>query len=123
MTGTARLRQVTLAVAVIGLLIGLPVEVSHTGAADQLRIRSSVAIATSGVIASGAGEALDTRLQRDTRAEKGQRSVRQTGLTGPASPARRPRAWAAALAGVLERAGHPERVGHILVRGPPGPSA
>jgi hypothetical protein len=123
MTGTARLRQVTLAVAVIGLLVGLPVKVGHTGAADQLRIRSSVAISTTGVIASGAGEALDTRLQRDTRAEKGQRSVRQAGLTGPASSAQRPRAWAAALAGVLERAGHPERVGHILLRGPPGSSA
>jgi hypothetical protein len=43
MIGTARLRQVMLAVAVIGLLIGLPVEVSHTGGTDQLRIRSSVA--------------------------------------------------------------------------------
>jgi hypothetical protein len=123
MIGTARLRHVTLAVAVIGLLIGLPVEVSHTGGTDQLLIRSSVAISTTGVIASGAGEALDTRLQRDTRAEMGQRSVRQAGLTGPASHGRRPRAWAAALAAVLERSGHPERVGHILLRGPPGSSA
>jgi len=122
MTGTARLRQMTLAVAVIGLLVGLPAEAGHSGGPEQFRIGSSVAITTTGVIAAGVGEALDTRLQRDTRAEKGQRSARQDGLTGPASPGRRPRASAAALAAVLEHAGHPERVGHILLRGPPGSS-
>jgi hypothetical protein len=116
MTGTARLRQVTLAVAVMALLVGLPAEAGHSGGSDQFRIRSSVAFSTTGVIASGAGEALDIRLQRDTRAEKGQRSVRQDGLTRPASPGRRPQAWAAALAAVLERSGHPERIGHILLR-------
>jgi len=122
MTGTARLRQVTLAVAVLGLLVGLPAEVGPTGGAEQWRIRSSAAISTTGVIGTAAGEAHDTRLQRDTRAEKGQRSVRQDGLTGAASPGRRPRGSAAALAAVLERSGHPERVGHILLRGPPGSS-
>jgi hypothetical protein len=123
MTGTARLRQVTLAVAVMALLVGLPAEAGHNGGSDQFRIRSSVAMSTTGVIGSGAGEALHTRLQRDTRAEKGSRSVRQDGLTRPASPGRRPQAWAAALAAVLERSGHPERVGHILLRGPPGSSS
>ena len=122
MTGTPRLRQVTLAVAVIALLVGLPVEVGPTDGADQARIGSTVAISTTGVLAARAGEGLDTRLQRDTRTEKGQRSVRQDGLAGPASPGRRPRARVAALAAVLEHSGHPERVGHILLRGPPGSS-
>jgi hypothetical protein len=122
MTGTVRLRRVTLAVAVIGLLVGGPTEVRRTGRVDQFRSESSAAISTTGVIA-GAGAAVDTRLQRDTKAEKGQRSVRQDGSTGAASPGRRAQAWAAALAAVLERAGHPERVGHILLRGPPASSA
>ena len=122
MRGTGRLRQVTLAVAVFGLLVGLPAEAGHRGGADQLRVGSSDAIATTGVIAARAGEGLDARLQRDTRAEKGQRSVRQDGLRGPASTGGWPRAWAAALAAVLEHSGHPERVGHILLRGPPGSS-
>jgi hypothetical protein len=123
MSGTARLRQVTLAVAAMALLVGLPAEADHSGGAEQLRIRSNVAISTTGMIASGAGEAHDTRLQRDTRAEKAQRSIRQDGLTDPVSPGRRPRSRAAALAAVLERSGHPERVGHILLRGPPDSSS
>jgi len=117
-----RLRQAMLAVAVIAVLVGLPAETGRTGGADQVRIGSTVAISTTGVIADRAGEGLDTRLQRDTRGEKGPRSVRQDGLTGPAAPGRRPGAWAAALAAVLEHSGHPERVGHILLRGPPGSS-
>jgi hypothetical protein len=123
MTGTVRLRRVTLAIAVIGLLVAAPAEASRSVGEVQLRFQPSAAISPTGVIAPGAGHAVDTRLQRDTKAEKGQRSVRQNGLTGSASPGRRGQAWAAALAGVLERAGHPERVGHILLRGPPGPSA
>jgi len=120
--GTARLRQVTLAVAVMGLLVSLPAAIGHTGGTEQLRSRSSEAISATGVLGSGAGEAHDTRLLRDTRSEKAQRSVRQDGLTDAASPGRRPRAWVAALAAVLERSGHPERVGDILLRGPPGSS-
>jgi hypothetical protein len=123
MSGTARLRQVTLAVAAMALLIGLPAEAGHSDGAEQLRSRSNVAISTTGTIASGAGEAHDTRLQRDTRAEKAQRSIRQDGQTDPASQGRHPRAWAVALAAALERSGHPERVGHILLRGPPDSSS
>ena len=118
MTRTARLRQLTLAVAVLGLLVGVPAQLSGTAGPH-----SGVAITTTGVIASGSGEAVDTRLQRDTKAQKGQRSVRQDGLTGPASAERRAQSSVAALAGVLERAGHPERIGHILLRGPPASSA
>lgn len=123
MTGLARLRRVTLVIAVVGLLVGVPAEVSRAADADQSRIRSSVAISPTGLIASRAGEPLDTRLQRDTRADKGQRSFRQDSSTGPVSAGRRAQGGAAALAAVLERAGHPERVGHILLRGPPDPSA
>ena len=119
----ARLRRVTLAVAVIAVLVGLPAETGQSGGADQLRIGSTVAISTTGVIADRAGEGFDTRLQRDTRAEKGQRSVRRDGRTGPSAAGLRPGAWTAASAAVLEHSGHPERVGHILLRGPPGSSA
>ena len=118
MIRTARLRQLTLAVAVLGLLLSVPAQPGGTAGPHP-----GAAISTTGVIASGAGEAVNTRLQRDTKAEKGQRSVRQDGLTGPASPGWRGQAWAAALAAVLERAGHPERVGHILLRGLPALSA
>ena len=123
MTGTVRLRRVALAGAVIGLLVGAPAEAGRTAGADQVRFRSSVAIFPTGGLASRAGHAADTRLVRDTTAEKSQRFVRQDGLTGSASPGRRAQAWATALAAVLEHAGHPERVGHILLRGPPGSSA
>jgi hypothetical protein len=122
MRRTARLREVTLAVAVMALLVGLPAQAGRSRAAEQFRIQSSVAI-SGGMMASGAGEAHDTRLQRDTRGEKAQRSVRQGDLTDPSSPGRRSRAWVVALAAVLERSGHPERVGHRLLRGPPGSSS
>ena len=122
MTGTVRLRRMALVLAVVGLLVGVPAGASRADDADQSRIRSDVAISPIDLLASRAGEPIDTRLQRDTNAEKGQRSVRQDGSTGPTSPERRAQRWAAALAAVLERAGHPERVGEILLRGPPGPS-
>jgi len=118
MTVTARLR-VTLVLATIALLVGIPAEASRAGDADQFRIRSTVTISTTGVIAPGAGEGLDTRLHRDTRAEKGQRSVRQDGVADSPFPGRQTRPSATALAAVLERAGHPERIAHILLRGPP----
>ena len=122
MTGMARLRRVALVVAVVGLLVGAPAAVDRAADSDQARIRSSVAIASTGLLAR-AGDPLDSRLQRDTAAEKGQRSVRHDGSTGPTTYGRRAPRWVAALAAVLERAGHPERVGQILLRAPPGSSA
>ena len=118
MTGTARLR-VTLVLAAIALVVGIPSEASRAGEADRSSFRSSVAFASTGFIAARAGEAVETRLQRDTKSEKGQRSVRQDGVSGPSSSGGQLRRSATALAAVLERAGHPERVGHILLRGPP----
>ena len=123
MTGMARLRRVALVVAVVGLLVGAPTAVNRAADSDQSHIRSSVAIASTGLLASRAGDPLDSRLQRDTAAEKGQRSVRHDGSTGPITHGRRAPRWVAALAAVLERAGHPERVGQILLRAPPGSSA
>jgi hypothetical protein len=122
MTGTARLWRVALIVAVVGLLIGVPTGVSRAADVDQSRIRSSVAISPAGLLASRTAEPLDTRLQRDTAPEKGQRSVRQDDSTGPTACGRRAPQWVAATAAVLERAAHPERVGQILLRGPPGSS-
>lgn len=122
MTGTARLRRVTLVVAVVGLLVGVPAGASRAADLDQSRIRSGIAISPIGLLASRAGEPLDTRLQRDTAPEKGQRSVRQDNSTGPSGQGRQTPQWVAAVAALLERAGHPERVGQILLRGPPGSS-
>jgi len=122
MTGTARLRRVTLVVAVVGLLVGVPAGASRAADLDQSRIRSGIATSPIGLLASRAGEPLDTRLQRDTAPEKGQRSVRQDNSTGPSGQGCQTPQWVAAVAALLERAGHPERVGQILLRGPPGSS-
>jgi hypothetical protein len=67
--------------------------------------------------------ALDTRLQRDIETGNGQRGSRDDALSGPPVGAQQRRAAVGALAAVLERAGHPERVGRILLRGPPVSSA
>lgn len=122
MTGQARLRRVALVVAVAGLLVGVPAGMSRPADADQSRILSSAAFSPTGLLASRVGEPLDTRLQRDTAADKGQRSVRQVASTGPTAHGRPPQR-VVSLAAVLERAGHPERVGQILLRGPPASSA
>lgn len=123
MTGQARLRRVALVVAVAGLLVGVPAGMSRPADADQSRILSSAAFSPTGLLASRVGEPLDTRLQRDTAADKGQRSVRQVASTGPTAHGRPAPQRVVSLAAVLERAGHPERVGQILLRGPPASSA
>ena len=122
MSRTARLRPVTLLVTALGLLLGATAGVAHPGDTDQFRARSSAILSTTGLIAAGPAEGLDTRLQRPTKAAAGAQAVRHDSLAGPDSTGLRPAAGAAALAAVLERAGHPERAGNVLLRGPPGPS-
>jgi hypothetical protein len=111
------------------LLVGAVVAVLAAGAgvgqaADTGRswAPTSPAVTAGGTIGSGAAGALDTRLQRDIEAGKGQRCSRHDALSGDPVIGQRQRVALGALAAVLERAGHPERIGRILLRGPPAPS-
>jgi hypothetical protein len=123
MTGMGWRRRWAFVVAAVGLLVAVGAGVGSAGDADQFRARSSAAVSATGAIGSGTGGALDTRVQRDIEAGQRQRTPHHDGVGGPASLSQSPRPWLRALAGVLERAGHPERLGQILLRGPPGLSA
>jgi hypothetical protein len=123
MTGTVRGRRSAFLVAIVGLLLAVGAGVGRGGDADQFRGRSPAAVSATGAFGSAPGGALDTRVQRHRDASPGQRASDHVDLTGVPSRTHSagPGVWA--LAGALERAGHPERLGHILLRGPPGPSA
>jgi hypothetical protein len=111
-------------IAAVGLLVAVGAGVGRGGDADQFGARSSAAVSATGVFGSASGGGLDTRVQRHVDAGPGHRAAfDQVGLDGPASSSRNPGPGVAARAAVLERAGHPERLGQILLRGPPGPSA
>jgi hypothetical protein len=123
MRTAARLRQLTLLVTALGLLLGATAGVAlRTGDLDRSRIRSSAALSTVSLVATPQADGLDSRLQRPTKAQLGGQAVRHDTVAGPGLLGLRSAKWAAALAAVIERAGHPERAGHILLRGPPGPS-
>jgi hypothetical protein len=123
MTGTGRRQRLALLVAAVGLLVAVGAGVGTAGEADQVRARSSAAVSATGAIGSGTGGALEPRFLRNTEVGQEQRTPHLDGVGGPPSLRPTPRPRVAALASVLERAGHPERLGHILLRGPPGPSA
>jgi hypothetical protein len=118
-----RRRRVALLVAVVGLLVAVGAGVGHDDDAAQFRGRAPAAVSATGAFGSTAGGAPDTRVQRHLDAGQGQRLSDHVGLGGSPSRGPSPAPVVAALAAVLERAGHPERLGHILLRGPPGPSA
>lgn len=84
--------------------------------------RSATAITAAAYIGS-ASTAPETRLGRDIESGKGQRGPRHDSSDAAASAAPQPRSRIEALAAVLEEAGHPERTGHILLRGPPAATA
>lgn len=123
MTRTERLRRSMLLFGAVALLLAVGAGVGSAGDAETTAGRSNAAVTAPGVIGSLTGGALDPRLQRDTKIENGQRLSRQDALSGPASPGPQYRARTVALAAVLQRADHPERVGPILLRGPPASSA
>jgi hypothetical protein len=124
MTGKGRLRLPALAIAALVLVVTVGAGLgTHGPDVDQFRGRLHAVVSSGDAIGSGAGPALDTRLQRDTELRPGQRTSRHDGLSGQASFRQAPGPWSPTLAAILERASHPERVGHILLRGPPGPSA
>jgi len=123
MSRTARLPKLTLLVTALGLLLGATAGVAlRTGELDRSRIRSSAALSTVSLIALPQADGLDSRLQRPTKAQLGGQAVRHDTVAGPGLAGLRSARWAAALAAVIERAGHPERAGHILLRGPPDPA-
>jgi len=105
------------------VLVGVAAGVGSTGDADRLRVHSSAAVRSVGSIGPGTAGALDTRFQRDTEAGQALRAPHHDGVAGSASDGHSTRPGVRALAGVLERAGHPERIGEILLRGPPRLSA
>ena len=123
MTGTGRRRRLALLVAAVGVLVAVGAGVGSAREADHFQARSSAAVSATGAIGSGTGGALDTRVLRNIEVGQGQRTSHLDGVGSPPSRSQTPRPRVAALASVLERAGHPERLGHILLRGPPGPSA
>ena len=113
----------TLLFAAVGVLVAVGAGVGNAGGAEQLQTRSSAVVSATPAIGLGTGGVLDTRVQRPPDAGPRHRTTHHDGLGGPVAPGRSPQPWARTLAGILERAGHPERLGQILLRGPPGPSA
>jgi hypothetical protein len=105
------------------LLLGVTAGVRAGGVRETLTGTTSPAVTTTGLFGSGAGGAADTRVQRDVEGGKRQPSSRLDGIGGSPALAQASQRWVTALAAALERAGHPERVGHILLRGPPATSA
>lgn len=123
MTGARRMQRVLLLVGAVTVLLAAGAGVGHAGDTERLWGSSGPAVTAGSTIGAGAAGAPDTRLQRDIEAGKGQRGSRHDALGGPSVIGQRPRVAQGALAAVLERAGHPERVGPILLRGPPESSA
>jgi len=123
MTGARRLQRMMLLVGAVTVLLAAGAGVGHAADTEKLWAPSSPAVTAGSTIGAGAAGALDTRLQRDIEAGKGQRCSRHDALGEPSVFGPQRRASLGVLAALLERAGHPERVGRILLRGPPGSSA
>lgn len=117
MTGSRRARQGVLLLAFLALLVAVPAEPSSARSADRSPGRSSAALSAIWLIGSAPGGAIEPRVPRggDVRL----RISPSDGVGGAPSPRWGTQPWVRALAGVLERAGHPERLGQILLRGPP----
>jgi hypothetical protein len=122
MTGARRLQRMMLLVAAVTILLAVGAGVGHAGDSEKFWASSTPAVTAGSTMGAGAAGTLDPRLQRDIGAGGGHRSSRLDGLREPAVPGQWRGGSSAAVAAVLERAGHPERVGVILRRGPPGSS-
>jgi hypothetical protein len=122
MSPSRRARRRAGILGAIALLVGVAAGAGGPDGPERFGPRSGTSITASGFIGS-ATTAPDTRLQRDIESGQGQRLSRHDSLAGPASVAPPAQAWVRSLAGVLERAGHPERTGKIRKRGPPTASA
>lgn len=122
MSGRRGLRQVTPLLALVALLAGLVGGPSASIGTDSSAVGRTTAVTAIGTIAPATVGALDIRLPRHGESGRAQRAGLHDACSHPATASTRPRAWVEALAALLERAGHPERVGHVLRRGPPGSS-
>ena len=125
MTGSGQLRRLGVALGAVVLLVGLAAR-GGGGLGRETEKFGGQADATftaNGFLGSPAGGTSHSRVQRDLEVEKGQHGSRLDGVHGPAGLAHVSSAYVTALAAIVERAGHPERLGHILVRGPPPTSA
>ena len=123
MTGGKRLlRPSALVVAAVTLLITLGQGLGSTSDAERGPTGSSAA-AIVGAIGAAPPGLLDTRVQRGVELRQGDRASQHHDLSGQAALNPCPPRWVRALAGVLERADHPERLGETCPRGPPALSS
>jgi hypothetical protein len=118
MTGNRRPPRLGVLFGALALLVGVAAGVRAVGVPEKLDGSTSPAVTTTGLFGPAAGAA-DTRVQRHVEIGKAQQGSRLDGVGGSAARTQASQAWVTTLAAILERAGHPERVGHILLRGPP----
>lgn len=118
----ARRVQLALLVGAVALLVGLGAGAGCGAGAGRFEGQSAL-LAASTLVGPGPAGAPDTRVQRDVGFGERHLGSRVDGIGEPRIQAQASRAWDTALAAAIERAGHPERVGHILLRGPPALSA
>ena len=123
MTGAGRLRRSLLLILSVGLLVASGGRIGRADGSGQGAVRSSTAIEAANTFGLAPAGAPDTRVQRDLEPRTGQRTAAPAGLGGLGAAHAVPAPRSAAVEATLERAGHPERTGQILLRGPPGPSA
>lgn len=107
----------------VALLIGAGGAVGASARADHFPARSDAVVGAAGILGPGTGAAHDPRLQRDADAGPSHRPSRHDTLGAASSLGPQSTPSFGAVAGIAERAGHPERLGAIRRRGPPGASA
>jgi len=122
-SGSRRQQRVGVLLGAVVLLAAVSAGVRAGAVPEKLAGTTSPAVTATGLFGSAPGGANGTRVQREFEGGKKQPGSRLDGIGGAPALTQAPQAWATVLAGMLERAGHPERVGHILVRGPPATSA
>jgi hypothetical protein len=122
MNRVGRPQRWVLLVAAAALLIGLSANAGHDSSGGRFEGQSGV-LGTGALVGPGPAGAPDTRLQRDVGFGQRHLGSRVDGIGGPRVQAPVSQAWGAAPPAAIERAEHPERVGPVLLRGPPALSA
>lgn len=122
MNRAGRAQRWVLLVAAAALLAGLSANAGRGAGGGRFEGQSGV-LGASALVGPGPAGAPGTRLQRDVGFGERHLGSRVDGIGGPRVQAPASQAWGAAPAAAIERAGHPERVGPVLLRGPPATSA
>jgi hypothetical protein len=122
MIGNRRLRASRLVLVGLLLLGFIATDPGSRPNVDPAHGRLDAVVAAGPAVWSGPAAGLATRLQGDTGSRPGARTSRP-GLTSSPSPDQFSGPSVPRTAALLERAAHPERLGGILLRGPPGLSA